>query len=273
MGKQEDPNIKYVDGCPGWMMTMGDCMSLLLCFFVLLLTFSTKNREKLMDVIGSIQGALSIMEPPDFRRDKFWYKDDQKQETQEGNIQKGTEKKVEISRKQMTVANLNSMDVVNRYNAFKNRILRLGFKNIITATQLEQGIAVRIDTNAMFKDKSAIIKPSARQFLESFVNLISGFEGSDFEMHKIANEVRITSNFIPRRGAWNLSQKRLATLMIFFKKVYKIPLWRFSIADKVITDANEKEVFEFLLCEKLGTSEVGIDELIKMSSSEQGSDI
>ena len=46
--------------CPEWMMTMGDAMSLLLCFFVLLLTM---EEAKLMNVSGVLQGANA---PADF---------------------------------------------------------------------------------------------------------------------------------------------------------------------------------------------------------------
>ena len=46
--------------CPQWMMTMGDCMSLLLTFFVLLLTFSTTSKSRLMDVIGVIKETIDI---------------------------------------------------------------------------------------------------------------------------------------------------------------------------------------------------------------------
>ncbi len=49
--------------CPEWMMTMRDAMSLLLCFFVLLLTISTMEEAKLMDVSGVLQGANA---PADF---------------------------------------------------------------------------------------------------------------------------------------------------------------------------------------------------------------
>ena len=61
--------------CPEWMMTMGDCMSLLLCFFVLLLTFSTQEDAKLMNVLGVLQGAnapgeIDVVEDPSMHRDE-----------------------------------------------------------------------------------------------------------------------------------------------------------------------------------------------------------
>lgn len=49
-------------GLPLWLGTFGDLMSLLLCFFVLLLSMATFDTEKVAEAIGSIEGALSILE-------------------------------------------------------------------------------------------------------------------------------------------------------------------------------------------------------------------
>ena len=47
---------------PEWLATFGDLMSLLLCFFVLLLSMSTMNAKKVQEAIGSLAGALSVLE-------------------------------------------------------------------------------------------------------------------------------------------------------------------------------------------------------------------
>ncbi len=44
-------------GAPVWMITFSDCMTLLLCFFVLLLTFSSFDVVKLRKVSGLFQSA------------------------------------------------------------------------------------------------------------------------------------------------------------------------------------------------------------------------
>jgi chemotaxis protein MotB len=48
-------------GAPGWMVTYGDLMSLLLTFFVLLLSFSSIQESKFREAIGSLKGALGIL--------------------------------------------------------------------------------------------------------------------------------------------------------------------------------------------------------------------
>lgn len=61
MGKKKAPCI--CPKClPGWLASFGDMMSLLLCFFVLLLSMSTMDAKKVQDVVGSLAGALSVLE-------------------------------------------------------------------------------------------------------------------------------------------------------------------------------------------------------------------
>ena len=47
---------------PGWLQTFGDLMSLLLTFFVLLLSMSTMDTKKVNEAIGSLSLALSVLE-------------------------------------------------------------------------------------------------------------------------------------------------------------------------------------------------------------------
>ena len=48
------------EGAPAWVVTFGDLMSLLLCFFVLMLSFSEMDRNKYRVVSGSLKNAFGI---------------------------------------------------------------------------------------------------------------------------------------------------------------------------------------------------------------------
>ena len=52
-------------GAPDWMVTFADLMSLLLTFFVLMLSFSTTEVVKFREAMGSIQAALGLRSPND----------------------------------------------------------------------------------------------------------------------------------------------------------------------------------------------------------------
>ncbi len=47
-------------GAPAWMVTFADLMSLLVCFFVLIISFSVQDKQKLQVVAGSIKDAFGI---------------------------------------------------------------------------------------------------------------------------------------------------------------------------------------------------------------------
>lgn len=61
MGARVDQDGKKIDlGAPKWVVTFGDLMSLLLCFFVLLLSFSEMDKQKYKQVAGSLEKAFGV---------------------------------------------------------------------------------------------------------------------------------------------------------------------------------------------------------------------
>ena len=60
MSDEAPPINDDEEGAPAWVVTFGDLMSLLLCFFVLLLSFSEMDRNKYRVVSGSVKNAFGI---------------------------------------------------------------------------------------------------------------------------------------------------------------------------------------------------------------------
>lgn len=58
--KQEDPPL----GAPLWMATFADMSTLLLAFFIMLLSFSSIQESKFQEAVASLQGALGVMMSP-----------------------------------------------------------------------------------------------------------------------------------------------------------------------------------------------------------------
>lgn len=62
MAREKKKKDEAVGGAPAWMVTYGDLMSLLLTFFVLLLSFSTITEEKAFkEAIASFRGAVGFL--------------------------------------------------------------------------------------------------------------------------------------------------------------------------------------------------------------------
>jgi len=59
--KPSDQKLKD-EGLPPWMATFADMVTLLLCFFVLLLSFAEQSEEKYRDALGSLKGAFGVKE-------------------------------------------------------------------------------------------------------------------------------------------------------------------------------------------------------------------
>lgn len=62
MAKKNLDKKEKSTGLPLWLGTFGDLMSLLLTFFILLLSMATFDAKKLTEAEASIKGALSILE-------------------------------------------------------------------------------------------------------------------------------------------------------------------------------------------------------------------
>ena len=61
MSAEEGPPEEEVEeGAPAWMATFADLMSLLMCFFVLLLSFSEIDLQKYKQVAGSMEAAFGV---------------------------------------------------------------------------------------------------------------------------------------------------------------------------------------------------------------------
>lgn len=58
--EEEDASKEGGAGLPGWVMTFADLMSLLMCFFVLLLSFSEMDVQKFKQIAGSMKDAFGV---------------------------------------------------------------------------------------------------------------------------------------------------------------------------------------------------------------------
>ena len=60
MSDEEDDECPECPAMAGWVMTFADLMSLLMCFFVLLLSFSEMDAQKFKRLAGSLRNAFGV---------------------------------------------------------------------------------------------------------------------------------------------------------------------------------------------------------------------
>jgi len=137
MAKDKCPECE--ECLPAWLAAFGDLMSLLLCFFVLLLSMSSMDAKKVSEAIGSLSGAMSVLEG-------------------------GT--KTEISTKRIQESTpIESQDetseTVNRVQQAvgeANEMMEKGHGPAITLDDAQEGFVIKLPASLLFKSGSATIE-------------------------------------------------------------------------------------------------------------------
>ncbi|MGG7047925.1 MULTISPECIES: flagellar motor protein MotB [unclassified Campylobacter] len=134
---------------PEWLAAFGDLMSLLLCFFVLLLSMSTMDAKKFETAVGSLAGALSVLEGG------------ARPETQD---ERETELQSQIKK---TKLNSTSENALQKSVKAINEILNASGAPEVIVQESEDGFIVRMPSNLLFESgKAEIANDDAKLFLK-----------------------------------------------------------------------------------------------------------
>lgn len=176
-------------GLPLWLGTFGDLMSLLLTFFILLLSMATFDKEKVQQAIGSVQGALSILEHGI-----------ETEITPPNDIQ-ATPLKTE-STKENTLNVFASL--LNEYSEMTEVSDGPG----IDLEESEDGFIIRIPDDLLFASGGvAIINPSGKVFLERLALEVARFRDI-LSVRIIGNTDSVPFRTSSAIDNWDLSNKR-----------------------------------------------------------------
>lgn len=133
---------------PAYMTTYGDMMTLLLCFFVMLVSISTVEIEKFREAAASLKGALSILP----------YQTKTKPQPLIRRISRGIKKK--STKRARAISKLRMI------------IREKKLEKIVKVREDTGGIHITIGDPALFKTGKADIKPDFIPILESIVDII-----------------------------------------------------------------------------------------------------
>ncbi len=198
---------------PEWLAAFGDLMSLLLCFFVLLLSMSTMDAKKLEEAIGSLAGALSVLEGGE------------RSELQERRIESGTgagaaavsPEEIQTQKQQMSQMAQQLSQMMLQMISLKNEINEIAMSQgsiLASIEEAEKGFVLRLPAKLLFKPGEAkITNTDASLFLKRIAMIV----------HKLPNSVRVnvighTDNVPPGpnspfRDNWELSAARAITVV------------------------------------------------------------
>ncbi|MCK5120093.1 MAG: OmpA family protein [Candidatus Latescibacteria bacterium] len=136
-------------GAPGWMVTYGDMMSLLLTFFVMLLSYSSTDIFKFKQAMGSLRGALGVM--------------------------KSEQGVVNISK--LMIGTRAQQQVETSTVRLKKLIKQEHMEEAISVERTDKGLLIRISSPVLFDLGKAEVKPDIRSILGKLVDIISKWEG------------------------------------------------------------------------------------------------
>jgi len=186
---------------PEWLATFGDLMSLLLCFFVLLLSMSTMDAKKVKEAIGSLAGALSVLEGGT------------QTEVSRNRIQKATP----IEKTDETAQTVNRL---SRAIAEFKQFTAGGKGPQITMEEGEEGFFIRLPADITFAPGSAQINnQDSLLFLKRIAIIIKEYlpKNIDIQVRGYSDNQPPPKNS-PYRDNWELSAARaLSVLKILIK--------------------------------------------------------
>ena len=154
------------EGAPAWLATMGDLMSLLLVFFVLMLSFANTDKQLFLEAMGSIQNALGMIEesPGQFR-------------IRSTSPIEWNEKKTTPFLDVMKLDQSNNAPTVDQkiMQKVQQSIAENNLARIVEAESSERGIIVRVKGGALFKPGSDKLLPISYVFLDEIIRITQEF--------------------------------------------------------------------------------------------------
>jgi len=186
LGKQPDPPR----GVPNWLVTFSDVMSLLLTFFVMLLTFSTQDREQFDKASGSLRGAMGVVMPDIGRLPRTGMLKD-RHFTVGRHTPAGMDFPPEFEPLAYEVSGLN----------VRLRNQKIGAT--IHMLALSRGVLVRIPSGLVFEKDSSRLAPNGQRLLDTVAEVV----------RELPNEIEIAAHLrtdFPQPGdvAWEITHQR-----------------------------------------------------------------
>jgi chemotaxis protein MotB len=177
-------------GAPMWMATFSDLMSLLLTFFVLLLSMASMDKRKIKQAIGSLQGALGVLE----------------------GGQKTSMGKEEIMSR-MDFVDKMKQKVNKMEQSIKSYINQAKLSAKVTVKKTDKGISVRIMDSVLFKPGGAELMPESYPLLRKLAAIMKESPYNVLvEGH--TDDIPIKTKEFPSN--WELSTERAVNVVKFF---------------------------------------------------------
>ena len=181
-----------IKGAPTWIVTFADLATLLLTFFVLMLSFASMDIAKFKDLKGSVQNRYGVAQ-----------------------VEKGIYQAVSTGNLDEVDSNISqSSDEVAReilVNIIYDIIIRQGMQNLASITSTDEGVRIRVRGRAVFKSGSAQMEETSMNFLKDLSTLISGVKDVTVVVEGHTDNRPVKTKRFPSN--WELSVLRASAVL------------------------------------------------------------
>ncbi|MEE4248302.1 MAG: flagellar motor protein MotB, partial [Kangiellaceae bacterium] len=272
MSDQQDCPKCPPEGLPAWMGTFADLMSLLMCFFVLLLAFSEMDVLKFKQIAGSMKFAFGVQNkievkdipkgtsviamefrpgrpdptPIDVIQQQTIEMTQEALEFQAGDEdsaggrqkQRGTQRggQAQQTASDAAASQQNAADqqeINEQLKKVAQQLERQILDGAIELEQLGQQITIRIRENGSFSAGSAFLQPQFRPILRQIGELLSDMPG-EIEISGHSDRQNISNELY--RSNWDLSAQRAVAVAEELRRAPGFDEARMRVVGKAYTD-------------------------------------
>jgi len=187
MARKKKYPVEYLPNTEAWMTTFADLVSLMLTFFILLISMSTMDKTGLSDIETSFRKAVSVF-----------------------NTGAGTELMIIPPFAMQKLVSTRELMLAMRQNSramFKNSVLEHKVKGVIVKDRLY----LRIPDSVLFDKGSATLKPKQSRALKKLAQMLALMPGNiRVQGHTNVNPDLSDSRF---SDPWSLSLARAASVL------------------------------------------------------------
>jgi chemotaxis protein MotB len=190
--KKKDAN----SGAPSWMVTYSDMVTLLLTFFVLMISMSQVDKVKFFQAVGSLRGALGVI----------------------------NEREELVSMKLVKSIPLQDQRVQRVYKQIRRKLQEVRLNEDIKLVKNRGTIVLRINDSVLFGPGETALREDARPVLRDIADMVKPL---NFDM-RIEGHTDDTPVNRDDYSNWDLSVDRAVSVLTFFASNNLLSLDRLS---------------------------------------------
>jgi len=200
--KKRDSDKDDTPSSPAWMTTYGDMMTLLMTFFILIMSFATIEVDKFKAAMGSLRGAFGVLgDREEVHSKESWFSPYQ--------------------------ANIKKQSVLEDVEKLRDLIEQNQLQNIVEIYAYDTEVLIRIKDMIMFELGSAELKASFLPILHQIVATLN-VHALEFKVVGHTDDLPIHTERYPSN--WELSIDRALSVVRYMVKEAEIDPARLSAA-------------------------------------------